>query len=187
MRIKSAANDQGDQMEFAKYLLDIGEGKINNIVSSKYEDDIKLPDEIAKNMNEKELIESIYPDIKNNATNMEFLCSRAILAPKNSDVDRINELASTYFPGESKVYLSADSVTCPKQKSLYPTEFLNKINGAGLPQHKLTLKINQPVILLRNIAQQQGLCNGTKMIIKVFHKHFIDCEIAMGKNKGFIS
>ena len=51
MRIKSAANDQGDQMEFAKYLLDIGEGKINNIVSSKYEDDIKLPDEIAKNMN----------------------------------------------------------------------------------------------------------------------------------------
>ena len=145
-----------------------------------YEDEIHLPENIGKYMSEKELLESIYPNI----INMESLCSRALLAPKNTDVDRINELATQYFPGESKVNLSADLVTCEKQKSLYPTEFLNKINGSGLPQHKLILKLNQPIILLRNIAQHQGLCNGTKMIIKVFHKHFIDCEIAIGKHKG---
>ena len=184
MRIKSAADNEDNLNEFADYLLNIGEGKINNVTQFKYADDIQLPKNISQNMNEKELIELIYPDIINNSNNMEFLCNRAILTPKNADVDRINEFASLYFPGESKIYYSADSVACPKQQSLYPTEFLNKINGSGLPQHKLSLKINQPIILLRNIAQSQGLCNGTKMIIKVFHKNFIDCEIAIGKHCG---
>jgi ATP-dependent exoDNAse (exonuclease V) alpha subunit len=50
--------------------------------------------------------------------------------------------------------------------------------------HRLTLKLNQPIILIRNISQAEGLFNGTKCIIKVLHKHIIDVEIANGRNKG---
>ena len=62
-------------------------------------------------------------------------------------------------------------------------EFLNKITAAALPPHRLSLKIHQPVILLRNINQEQGLCNGTRLTIKKCHKNFILVEIANGKNK----
>ena len=112
------------------------------------------------------------------------MCTRAILAAKNRDVDRINDIASAYFPGETKIYLSADSVLDDIQKNIYPTEILNQIRDSSMPQHRLCLKINQPIILLRNIAQSQGLCNGTRMIIRGMHRTFLDVEIALGKNKG---
>ena len=85
------------------------------------------------------------------------MTDRTILEAKNSDVNRINDLATIYFPGESRTYLSTDSVMCPKQKKNYPVEFLNKISKASIPQHKLILKLNQSIILLRNIAQSVGL------------------------------
>ena len=62
-------------------------------------------------MDESELIKLVYPDIYNNYKNIEFMSKRAILTGKNVDVDKINEIAAEYFPGEAKTYLSADSVT----------------------------------------------------------------------------
>jgi ATP-dependent DNA helicase PIF1 len=67
---------------------------------------------------------------------------------------------------------------------MYPTEFLNTIVDSSLPLHKLSLKFNQPIILLRNIAQSEGLCNGTRLIVKAMHSHLIEAEIATGKYKG---
>ena len=71
-----------------------------------------------------------------------------------------------------------------KQKKLYPVEFLNKMAGSGLPSHKLSLKKHQPIILLRNIDQHNGLCNATRLIIRDMHINFFDVEIAIGKFKG---
>jgi hypothetical protein len=39
------------------------------------------------------------------------MTSRAILAPKNSEVDFINDLCTKHFPGDSKTYLSTNYVT----------------------------------------------------------------------------
>ena len=61
-------------------------------------------------MDEIDLTNLIYPYIEKNYLYSDFMCDRAILAAKNSDVDRINELASQFFPGESQIYLSADSL-----------------------------------------------------------------------------
>jgi hypothetical protein len=36
-------------------------------------------------------------------------------------------------------------------EGLYPTEFLNTLKFAGIPDHELRLKIGLPVMLLRNI------------------------------------
>lgn len=66
----------------------------------------------------------------------------------------------------------------------YPTEFLNNIKAAALPPHCLSLKINQPVILLRNINQEQGLCNGIRLIVRNLYKNLILVEMVQGKHKG---
>ncbi len=58
------------------------------------------------------------------------------------------------------------------------------ITAAALPPHKLCLKVNQPVILLRNINQQQGLCNGTRLITRGLYKNLILVEMVQGKYKG---
>lgn len=55
-----------------------------------------------------------------------------------------------------------------------------------MPEHRLSLKVHQPIILLRNIAQKKGLCNGTRLTIKRFHKHIIVAVISTGKMKDNI-
>jgi ATP-dependent DNA helicase PIF1 len=53
-----------------------------------------------------------------------------------------------------------------------------------MPPHKLSLKIDAVVMLLRNLDVHQGLCNGTRLIVRQLHNHTIDCEVPTGSNKG---
>ncbi|XP_074352479.1 uncharacterized protein LOC141691608 [Apium graveolens] len=50
----------------------------------------------------------------------------------------------------------------------------------GLPPHDLVLKEGLVVMLLRNMNQSLGLCNGTRMIVRKCLKHTILCEIMTG-------
>ncbi|KAI3932637.1 hypothetical protein MKW98_012608 [Papaver atlanticum] len=43
-----------------------------------------------------------------------------------------------------------------------------------MASHKLTLKVGVPIMLLRNISQPDGLCNGTRLIVKQLGKKVID-------------
>ncbi len=45
------------------------------------------------------------------------------------------------------------------------TEFLNTITLASMPPHRLALKVEVPIILLRNLDAALGFCNGTHLII----------------------
>jgi hypothetical protein len=188
MRIISAAVNNGipvsELNQFSEFLLSIGEGKFQNVNGSQFKDEIQLPSNIARNMDEIELINAIYPEIQKNFNDSEFMTNRAILASKNKDVNRLNKIASDYFPGIYKTYLSSDSVTNEYQQNIFPVEFLNQIDDASMPPHELNLKLNQPVMLLRNICQSEGMCNGTRLIIRSMHTHFLDCEIVNGKKKG---
>ena len=152
--------------------MSIGDVIAKYLPNSKYKDTINLP--FAKNMDESELTQHIYQDLYKNYRDSEFVSNRAILASKKSDVDRINEHVSNLFPGQPVTYLSTDSTNNYKHKSIYPTEFLNKISGSGLLLHKITHKKFQPVILLRNIDQNNGLCNGTPLIVINIYKCLLD-------------
>ena len=59
---------------------------------------------------------------------------------------------------------------------------MNTLSPNGLPQHKLQLKVNCPIILLKNLNPSIGLCNGTKMVCKRFDKNVIYAEITNGKH-----
>jgi hypothetical protein len=86
----------------------------------------------------------------------------------NDTVEQINEYMMSKIQGEVVTYLSSDSVCSTSTDGLdnmYHMEFLNMLKFLGIPDHKLILKVGQSVMLLRNINQSAGLCNGTRMTI----------------------
>src|ERR1700737_939313 len=91
-----------------------------------------------------------------------------ILSAHNRDVDDMNHNILNEFPGEEIVFQSSDSVKNdglgPGEEFMYPVEYLNSINTSGLPLSKLKLKIGAPVMILRNMDPESGVCNGTRGI-----------------------
>ena len=49
------------------------------------------------------------------------------------------------------------------EESIYSSVMLNDFKASRISNHKLTLKIGVPVILLCNIDQTKGLCNCTRL------------------------
>jgi len=118
-----------------------------------------------------------------------YLKERAILSPTNEIAEDINSYILTLVPGEEKEYCSADSIskcfdTCNDANILYPVEYLNSLNANNFPQHKIMLKIGVPVMLLRNINQSIGLCNGTRLIVTNLADNVIEGLIITGSNIG---
>jgi ATP-dependent DNA helicase PIF1 len=79
------------------------------------------------------------------------------------------------------VYHSFDSAV-DDPHNYYPSEFLNTLTPNGLPPHVLKLKIGCPAILLRNIDPANGLCNGTRLVVRGFQRNTIDAEIVLGQH-----
>ena len=114
----------------------------------------------------------------------------AILTPKNNDCDVINSIAIRKFLEETPIVTlcSADTVKnkdgTDNHNNLYPTEFLNSLNVNGLPLHKLELKINALVMLLRNIDINSGLCHGTTMKIINITSRLLKVQSTNGSHIG---
>jgi hypothetical protein len=116
------------------------------------------------------LIDSVYPGISHLLHSPDhYFTECCILSSCNDDIDHLNEKILKDFPGEERVYLSADSIkedtSDPETVLMYPTEYINMITASGLPLHKLTLKVGSPVMVLCNLNPSKGVCNGTKGII----------------------
>jgi PIF1-like helicase len=77
---------------------------------------------------------------------------RAILCPKNKDVQKINDMVSSRLPHDEHVFLSIDNIMSEEPNdpahTIYPPEFLNSLEPSGLPPHCLTLKKGMLVMLL---------------------------------------
>ncbi|GJV20273.1 ATP-dependent DNA helicase PIF1-like protein, partial [Tanacetum coccineum] len=136
------------------------------------------------------LVSFVYPSIISNLNNTTYFQERAILAPTHEVVEFINDHLLSLLPGEEKVYHSSDSI-CESEglndnynESLYSPDVLNGMKLAGLPNHRLVLKVGAPVMLLRNIDQSEGLCNGTRLRIKELGDRAIKAEILTGTKVG---
>ena len=135
------------------------------------------------------IVDSVYADLPNQYKNVDYLKTRAILCPKNDTVDEINTYIVSLLPGEIKQYLSCDKVVkAPDSHEsydiLYPIELLNSLNGSNFPTHELNLKVGVPIILLRNLNQSIGLCNGTRLIVTSLGDMVIQATIMSGSFAG---
>ena len=91
------------------------------------------------------------------------------MCPKNETADLINDYVIHQLPGDGISLLGADSVEGSAAFN-FPKEYLNSITPNGMPPHRLFLKMFATVILLRNLDLDEGLCNGTRLIIRAFSK-----------------
>ena len=87
------------------------------------------------------------------------------------------------------MYRSVDSicnstVNYESMVSMYPIENLNTIRESGIPNHELELKVGAPIILMRNLAPNKGLCNGTRLIISQLCSRVIEAVIITGSHIG---
>ncbi|KAF1882130.1 hypothetical protein Lal_00038774 [Lupinus albus] len=156
--------------EFSELILKVGDGKLSEPNDGCVEVDIPYELLILNFDNPIEAImSSTYPDLHLHYNDEQFLQCRAILASTIDVVDQINEYVLSIIP-EEKEYLSSNSVDMSDVSDIevvnvLTPEFLNKLSTSGISNHKIKLKIGTPIILLKNLDQSEGLCNGTRLIV----------------------
>ena len=186
MRVQQQENIE--QKKFVDFLLQVGEGKVPTH-DDIGDDIIRLPDDIIlDNENLDKLISEVFNDINTNYQDSNYIKQRVILSTLNSIVEEINQQILKKLPGDTEDeydYYSADSVENEDEvnSNLYPLEFLNELTPSGMLSYHLILKENVPVILLRNLNPAEGLCNGTRLIIRKCYKNILDAEILTGVNQ----
>ena len=120
------------------------------------------------------------------------MASCAILAPRNVDVDDINEeVLQLLDESTEKIFTSIDELDLDENNQemtrLISQEFLNSLNPRCLPPHELKLRKNCIIMLIRNINCNEGLCNGTRLRVLDFYDHVLKCEIINGDKAGEIA
>ncbi len=174
MRLTSESNNR-----YADFLINIGNGTQESQTIDNFNDYIQLPENIWMPLNKYKLFDNIYDNFSQNYSDPEYINNRAILSPLNIQAEEINKLATEQVPSPSTPYLSIDSIVDENNENNlgFNIEYLNSLEISGLPSHKLDLKIHQPIILIRNISNANGLCNGTRLIITSFILNLVYCKI----------
>ncbi|XP_051141179.1 uncharacterized protein LOC127258394 [Andrographis paniculata] len=171
----------------------IGEGKVKYLKFQDGEESdwIKIPEQFLFNdgdNNINSLMTKTYPNLLERYKDSAYLKERAILAPKNEDVDEINSIMVSMIPAGIRKYYSADTVAPGEaqnsEQHLNPPKLLNMINLFGFPNHFLELKEGTPIILLRNINQSLGLCNRTQLTIPKLGDKVLEARIISGSHVG---
>ncbi|KAK1358273.1 hypothetical protein POM88_051529 [Heracleum sosnowskyi] len=121
---------------------DIGDGKIpahHNSREDSSEDDISIPPmfcNLDSGNSVEKMIESTFPNLKENFQKQAYLSERAILTPTNQTVGNVNSIIVDNIPGEISSYFSIDTAedypgTERDQLASFPPEYLNSISIPG--------------------------------------------------------
>ncbi|KAH7697639.1 MACRO domain-containing protein 1, partial [Aphelenchoides avenae] len=178
MRVKKG------QQEWAEYIARVGNGKTNIVGTSEMEVD---PDLLVPS--EGELIEFTFPQKLLDApfANTAALLEAAILAPKLDTVRRLNDRIRLLLPGTDIVCASTDTPMSEDPLTMLDVhyaarnvEHLNRRTEEGMPPHLLTFRPGMVLVLMRNIDQYMGLCNGTRLhLIGKFGEN-LKCTVLSG-------
>ena len=117
------------ECEFAEWQLRVGHRHFTDLDSG----DITLPDHFQCAENTVQcLIDTIYPGVSTTPQPDEYFADHTILCSRNDDVHDLNKKILDTFPGDEKVYFSADSIPPGEGNGeqgdlMYPVEYLNTI------------------------------------------------------------
>ena len=193
MRVKASGDPE--LQRFDDWVLSLGDGTAPTLKDTDLvEIDDDLCHKIESNTNNdieaetrsmKRFTEMVFPKIKENMADHSWLEGRAILAPTNKKVDELNDLVTASLPGDPLLLSSSDFLDDQDDTFRYSTEYLNTLSPAGLPRHQICLKPGMPLMLMRNLCRQKGLCNGTRLIFQLLHGNkLLECIISGGEHSG---
>ncbi|XP_057452528.1 uncharacterized protein LOC130744352 [Lotus japonicus] len=158
--------------EFAYWLLQVGDGTVKTVD----EDDsiIEIPSDLLVGESDKPLLDLVnfaYPDVVANLENHAYFEQRALLAPSLESVEEVNN----FMISDDDSEIDAEWFT---------TEFLNDVKCFGLPNHRIVLKVGVPIMLIRNLDQSAGLCNGTRLMVTDLTPYIIVATALSGSKSG---
>ncbi|VDL81296.1 unnamed protein product [Nippostrongylus brasiliensis] len=175
MRAREAGED------WHEFLLSVGSGDANDADSR-----VTLPVNL---MCETDIVTSVF-GAAIEPGNVYSLAELAILAPKNSHVHTINTDAlrrlNVLNAQDERTFRSVDDaiVDANVDELRMPTEYLNSLTPSGMPPHELHLKKGAIVMLLRNLDLDNGLCNGTRLMVESLGRFVLGCRFITGQRRG---
>nr|XP_042909753.1 uncharacterized protein LOC122271690 [Parasteatoda tepidariorum] len=163
-------NMHATAQSFGDWLLTVGNGSVSHLTVREF------------------LCENIIGEILTE----DVLRTSVLLAPLNDQVHKLNSAVLQKLPGniiESRSYnkaTSCDGDETDDESVMLPfqPEYLAKVNITGLPIHILQLKVRAVVMLIRNLCIADGLCNGTRLIVRKITKNVLFCTVMTGSKAG---
>ncbi|KAL8140177.1 LOW QUALITY PROTEIN: hypothetical protein V2J09_006198 [Rumex salicifolius] len=146
---------------------------LNKLIQEELQASIQIPaDLLIKETTNPiaSIVEVVYPFVVDRLSDGKYFEERTILAPTLEVVEKVNEYIMSLLPGEEKVYFSSDSISQIDGIN-QDDEDLYFVDLSGIPNHCLRLKVDVPMMLLRNIDQSSGLCNGTRLVVTRLMTH----------------
>ncbi|KAG2985953.1 hypothetical protein PC120_g23927 [Phytophthora cactorum] len=154
---------------------------IENPVADEEDDEKIRPGAIPRGMNR--IIDEMYADINNPEIATEkYFANLTILT--NAIVHRINDAVAERLSGQAHEYMSLDAVQDDEDGKCYEQEVLHSMDIRGIPPHRLKLKRWIPIVMMRNLNPDVGLCNGTRLRIVDLKPHVIHATIMTGTRQG---
>uniref|UniRef100_A0A914YXE1 ATP-dependent DNA helicase n=1 Tax=Panagrolaimus superbus TaxID=310955 RepID=A0A914YXE1_9BILA len=176
--LKKNERADNDVDGFAKDILKIGDGSANDNNGK-----VKLPDEC---ITDGDLVETIFGEVIE-AQDYNAFAKSAIICTLNSDVDAYNEkVIDLLDPETEKVYQAIDRVEAigGGESFAYAPEHFECIRPNGFPAYHLRLRENTVVMLMRNLSIREGLCNGTRLLVKKLERNLIIAEKLTNVQEG---
>ena len=171
-----------NEINYQNWLLKLGDGKVE-AAPNCYEYEIKID---AKYVVPKDsLVQHIFNEEFFHSTDTDILSNSVILTPTNEEAMKINNEILSKIDSTGQMYLSIDTIISlgniyEDGDSSLPTELLNKLTPNGFPPHQLILKKNCIVMIIRNLNIDEGLVNGTRLIVQELYPRSVKCQILNG-------
>ena len=108
------------------------------------------------------------------------IAPRVILTASNDTSLTINQQILQRQLGDVTTNFAADHSEVPNnpdEANNYPQEFLHTLTPSGMPPHTLELKVGCIVMLLRTLDPTNGLCNGTRLLVRHLYRNSIGAEV----------
>ena len=136
------------------------------------------------------LIDTIYFNIHIPDNSDQFFLEHIILSTMNKKVNMLNETVLAKFPGPAQLFPNVNFISnsehLGKEDPLlnYPMEYLNEINCGSLSLVKLELKIECPIMVLKNLDAANRVCNGSREILTRYNNMVLKVRLLTGDHAG---
>ena len=176
----SAPQRKQELEEYVTKLLAIGDGTFPTVGDSD-SNIIEIPPNMvcSDKMNLEGRVYNNFTE-NNNFKNPEYLRGRAILSPTNDVIQDANVNMVKQLKGDIQWVDSVDACVEDEQKKMFDASQLNKIEASGIPPHRLPLKKDACIILIRNLNLRHRHVNGTRCIIEDIKPHVIKARLLDG-------